>query len=160
MNFKILTDDQKREYAELMFTPLESSEQIKDWARSFLDLELPLEITDPDSTSTPLNAIWQVYDAAKNNTGATTPGFILMSCREGMKTVSVAILELLIMLHFQLTVAHGAATETQSSVAIGYINDFKTKIEPLLHISGWKSETENKRTIQYSTPEGKNPFIK
>ena len=50
-DFKSLTDDQKREMAELMFTPLERAEEIKDWARSFLDLELPLEITDPDSTS-------------------------------------------------------------------------------------------------------------
>src|ERR1019366_2993924 len=160
MNFKALTDDQRLEMAQLMFTPLNSAAEVKDWARMFLDLELPLEQTDPDSNTTPLDAIWQIYKTAKTNSGDISPGYILMSCREGMKTVSVAILELLIMLHFSLTVAHGAATETQSSVAIGYINDFKTKIEPLLHISGWKSETENKRTIQYSTPEGKNPFIK
>jgi hypothetical protein len=160
MNFKTLTDDQKKEFAELMFTHLQSSEEIKDWARSFLDLELPVEITDPDSTSSPLDAIWQVYNAAKNNSGDITPGFILLSCREGMKTVSVAILELLIMLHFSLTVAHGAATETQSSVAIGYINDFMTKISPLLDISGWENMTQNKRTIQYKTPDGKTPFIK
>lgn len=143
-----------------MFTPLQSSSEVKDWARTFLDLELPLEITDPDSNTSPLDAIWQVYNAAKNNSGDITPGFILMSCREGMKTVSVAILELLLMLHFCLTVAHGAATETQSAVAIGYINDFVMKIEPLLQMSGWENMTQNKRTIQYKTPSGKNPFIK
>ena len=155
MNFKSLTEDQKKEYAELMFTPLQNAGEIKDWARSFLDLELPLEITDPDSSSSPLDAIWQVYEAAKNNSGDVTPGFILMSCREGMKTVSVSILELLLMLHFSLTVAHGAATETQSSVAIGYVSGFVMKIEPLLEISGWENITQNKRTIQYKTPDGK-----
>lgn len=160
MNFKTLTNDQKKEMAELMFTPLQSSEEIKDWARSFLDLELPLEITDPDSTSSPLDAIFQVYNAAKNNSGDVTPGFILLSCREGMKTISVAILELLIMLHFSLTVAHGAATESQSAVAIGYINDFVMKIEPLLEVSGWENMTQNKRTIQYRTPDNKSPYIK
>lgn len=160
MDFKSLTEDQKKEMAELMFTPLQSGEEIKDWARSFLDLELPLEITDPDSLSSPLDAIWQVYNAAKNNSGDVTPGFIMLSCREGMKTVSVAILELLIMLHFSLTVAHGAATEEQSSVAIGYIGDFITKIEPLLISSGWENLTQNKRTIKYKTPQGKTPFIK
>ncbi len=160
MDFKTLTEDQRKEMAELMFTPLESSEDIKDWARSFLDLELPLEITDPDSTSSPLDAIWQVYKAAKDNTGDITPGFILLSCREGMKTVSVAILELLIMLHFSRTVAHAAATEEQSSVAIGYINDFVTNIEPLLEISKWEKLTQNKRNIRYKTPEGKTAFIK
>ena len=160
MDFKVLTDDQKREYAELMFTPLESAEEVKDWARSVLDLELPLEITDPGSTSSPLDAIWQIYKAAKNNSGDVTPNFILMSCREGMKTVSVSILELLIMLHFSRTVAHAAATESQSAVSIGYINDFVMCISPLLEIMGWESMTQNKRTIQYKTPQGKTPFIK
>jgi hypothetical protein len=160
MNFKSLTDDQKREMAELMFTQLTCADDVKDWARMFLDLELPLEITDPDSNTSPLDAIWQVYCAAKNNSGDINPGYILMSCREGMKTVSVAILELLLMLHFSRTVAHGAATETQSSVAIGYINDFVMKISDLLEISGWENMTQNKRTIQYRTPNGENPFIK
>ena len=160
MNFKTLTDDQKKEMSELMFTPLQSGEEVKDWARTFLDLELPLEITDPGSTSSPLDAIWQVYEAAKNNSGDVSPGFIMLSCREGMKTVSVAILEILIMVHFSLTIAHGAATETQSSVAIGYCNDFFAKIKPLLEIAGWEDMTQNKRTIQYLTPDGKNPFIK
>ena len=160
MNFKSLTDDQKREYAELMFSPLNDASEVKDWARSFLDLELPLEQTDPDSNTSPLDAIWQIYNVAKNNSGDVNPGFILMSCREGMKTVSVAILELLLMLHFSRTVAHGAATETQSAVAIGYIGDFIMKITPLLEISGWENMTQNKRTIQYRTPAGETPFIK
>jgi hypothetical protein len=160
MDFKALTEGQKKDYADMMFEPLTCAQDIKDWARAFLDLELPLEITDPDSTSSPLDAIWKVYNAAKNNSGDVTPNFILMSCREGMKTVSVAILELLIMLHFSLTVAHAAATEEQSAVAIGYIGDFISKIQPLLEISKWENMTQNKRTIRYKTPEGKVPFIK
>lgn len=161
MDFKTLTDDQKKEMAEIMFTPLNSAEELKDWARAFLDFELPLEMTDTGvSTSSPLDAIYQIYEAAKNNSGDVTPGFIMLSCREGLKTISSAILELLIMLHFSLTVAHGAATETQSSIAIGYVNDFVTKIQPLLDISGWENLTQNKRTIQYRTPQGKTTFIK
>ncbi len=85
MDFKALTEDQRKEMAELMFSPLQSADDIKDWARMFLDLELPLEITDPGSTSSPLDAIWQIYETAKNNSGDITPGYILMSCREGMK---------------------------------------------------------------------------
>lgn len=160
VDFRNLTEDQKKEMAEIMLTPLNSSEDIKDWARSFLDLELPLEITDADSNSSPLDAIWQIYNAAKNNSGDVTPGFILMSSREGMKTISVAILELLLVLHFRLDIAHGAATETQSAVAIRYIGDFVMKIDPLLAVAGWENITQNKRTIQYRTPDNKTPFIK
>lgn len=160
IDFKKLTPEQQVDMSELMFTPLQSSHELKDWARSFLDLELPLETTDPDSNSSPLDAIWQIYTAAKHNTGDVTGGYILMSSREGMKTISVAILELLLMLHFRLDIAHGAATETQSAVAIRYISDFVMKIEPLLTAAGWENITQNKRTIQYKTPKNETPFIK
>lgn len=161
MDFKSLTKEQKLEMAELLFAPLNSADEIKDWAKMFLDFDLPLEITDLESsTTTPLDAIWQIYTAAKNNSGDVTPGFIMLSCREGLKTISSAILELLIMLHFSLTIAHGAATEEQASIAIGYINDFVSNISPLLEVSGWENMTQNKRTIKYKTPQNKTPFIK
>lgn len=160
IDFKELADKEKKKYADIMFAPLSSAKEIKDWARFFIDLEIPLEITDPDSNSSPLDAIWQVYNTFKTNSGNKNPGYILMSCREGMKTVSVAILELLLFLHFQLDIAHAAATETQSSVGIQYIEGFMFKIEPLLLINGWINMTKNKRTVKWKTPEGKSPYIK
>ncbi len=160
MDFTNKTEQEKREYCELLFAPLSSAIQLKDWARGFLDLEIPLEITDPDSNSSPLDAIWQVYKTFKDNSGDVNPGYILLSCREGMKTVSVAILETLLMLHFQLEIAHAAATEEQSSVCIAYINQFIHKIQPLLDTAKWVNFTKNKRTIKFQTPQGKQPYIK
>ena len=143
-----------------MFEPLDSAQGVKDWVRLFLGLELPLEITDPESTSSPLDAVWQVYETFKNNTGDQNPGYIMMSCREGMKTVSVAILEILLLLHFQLDIGHAAAVESQSSVALQYIGGFILAIEPLLDAAGWSKTSENKRLIKYTTPQNKQPFIK
>lgn len=160
MDFSILKEPEKKEYAELMFRHLESAQDVKDWAQLFLELELPLEITDPESTSSPLDAIWQVYNTFKNNSGDVNPGYILMSCREGMKTVSVSILEVLLMLHFQLDIGHAAAVEDQSAVALGYITNFIMSIQPLLDIAGWLPVSENKRLIKFKTPQGKQPFIK
>lgn len=160
MNFASLSDSEKKVYADLMFKPLSSVEEVRDWIRFYLDLEIPIEITDPDSTSSPLDAIWQIYKTFKDNTGDITPGAIIMSCREGMKTVSVSLLEILLLLHFQLDIAHAAAVESQSSVGIKYIESFMFKIEPLVAIRGWTNLTQNKRTIQYKTPEGKTPYIK
>lgn len=160
MQFATLSNEEKKKYCEMLFAPLESSQRLKDWVRGFLGLELPLEITDPDSTSSPLDAIWQVYEAFRNNSGDKTPGYILLSCREGMKTVSVAILETLLLLHFQLDIAHAAAIEAQSAVGLGYISEFMTKLKPLMEFAGWKDVTANKRTIKFSTPEGKHPYIK
>ncbi len=85
MDFRTLPVADVKKLADLMFQPLSSAEEVKDWARLYLALELPLEITDPDSTSSPLDAIWQVYKTFKDNTGDKNPGYIMMSCREGMK---------------------------------------------------------------------------
>lgn len=160
MRFDELSNQKKDELCEMLFAPLESAERLKDWVRAFLGLELPLEITDPDSTSSPLDAVWQVYKAFKDNSGDVNPGYILLSCREGMKTVSVAILETLLMLHFQLEVAHAAAIEAQSSVGLGYISDFISKVRPLMEHAGWVPDMANKRTIKFKTPQGKTTYIK
>lgn len=160
MNLEERSDEDKLKWAKAMFMPLSSSEDIKNWVKTYLDLEIPLEITDPDSNSSPLDAVWQVYNAFKHNTGDVNPGFILMSCREGMKTVSVAILETLLLLHFQLDIGHAAATEDQSSVALGYIEGFLLKVEPLSKIMGWVNITQNKRLFKFQTPQGKKPYIK
>lgn len=160
MDFATLTEKEKKEHADLLFAPLNSASDVKDWARLFLELELPLEITDPESTSSPLDAIWQVYNTFKNNSGDVNPGYILMSCREGMKTVSVSVLEVLLLLHFQLDIGHAAAVEDQSAVALGYITGFIMGIQPLLDVAKWESVSENKRLIKFKTPIGKQPFIK
>jgi hypothetical protein len=160
MDFSILPYEEQRQLSKYMFEPLNSAEDVKNWARLFLGLELPLEITDPDSTSTPLDSIWQVYNVFKNNSGDVNPGYVMMSCREGMKTVSVAILEVLLVLHWQLDVGHAASTEDQSSIALGYIEGFFMSIQPLLDIAGWENKTKNKRLTKFKTPQGKTPFIK
>lgn len=160
MRFDTLTNEQKKVYSELLFAPLSSAQEVKDWVRGFLGLELPLEITDPDSTSSPLDAIWQVYNAFRTNSGDVNPGYILLSCREGMKTVSVAILETLLMLHYQIEIAHAAAIESQSSVGLGYISEFIAKVQPLMEYAGWVPDMANKRTIKFKTPQGKTTYIK
>lgn len=160
MDFSLLDDLEKKKYATLMFDVLSSAQEIKDWVMFFLGLDIPLEITDPDSNSSPLDAIWQVYNTFKTNSGDKNPGYILMSCREGMKTVSVAILELLLLLHFQLEIGHAAATEEQSAVGLGYIESFMFKVEPLIKIAGWVSSESNKRVFRFKTPQKKEPFIK
>lgn len=160
MRFENLTKEEKDFHCEVLFAPLQSAEGLKDWVRAFLGLELPLEITDPDSTSSPLDAVWQVYNAFKTNSGDVNPGYILLSCREGMKTVSVAILETLLMLHYQIEIAHAAAIESQSSVGLGYISEFIAKVQPFMEHAGWIPDMANKRTIKFKTPQGKTTYIK
>src|SRR5271165_871508 len=145
-NFREMPDDKKKEMVEIMFTRLDSKEELRHWVRAFLNLEIPEDSVDPDSTSSPLDAIWQIYAAFKRNDGKN-PGYILMSCREGMKTVSVSILEIILLLHFQIEIGHAAAVETQAAVNLQYIEGFMLNIAPLLEFAGWTNATQNKRLI-------------
>lgn len=162
MDYKTLNNEQLDEYSELLFTKLQSESEIKNWISVFLDLDIPNETIMEHSTSSPLNAIWEIYHAfLDNRSGEESPaGYILMSSREGMKTISVAIVELLLLLHFELEIAHAASIESQSSIGLGYINSFLSKVEPLMLHAGWTNESANKRTLSFSAPSGKNPYIK
>jgi hypothetical protein len=160
VNFREMPDKERKQMSEVMFTLLDSKEELRHWVRAFLNLEIPEDSVDPESTSSPLDAIWQIYKTFKNNSGNINPGYILMSCREGMKTVSVSILEILLMLHFQIEIGHAAAVETQAAVNLQYIEGFMLGITPLLEMAGWQNATQNKRLIKFKTPQGKFPFIK
>lgn len=160
MDFSALDDKKKENLAKLMLTPLNSAQEIKDWAKFYLDLELPTDNTDPESTSNPLDACWYIYETFKNNWGEQRPGAIMISSREGLKTIIVTIVELLLLLHFQLDIGHAAAIESQSAIALGYIEGFLIKIKPLLDAAGWVEHSTNKRLIKYKTPQNKTPFIK
>jgi hypothetical protein len=159
MNFRELSEDQKQQFADLLMQPLSSAEDLKNWIMLFLGLDMPNGHIDPDSNSSPVEAMWEIYNTIQENRGETTPGFIMLSAREGYKTLSSSILETLLMIHFQLTIAHMAAIKEQSAKSIQYINYFFSKIEPLLLKKGWVNKSQNKTKIEYRSPEGEDVYI-
>lgn len=162
MDFSKLNKEQLEEYVGLLFCKFNSPQEARDWILFFLDLDIPSETVNEESTSSPLDAIWQIYNNIKENKGGeeSPAGYVLLSCREGIKTLATSLLELILLLHFELDIAHAAATESQSSVGLGYINSFLNKVEPLMTHAGWKNESANKRTLSFKAPSGKEPYIK
>lgn len=160
MNFKDLPEEQKRQVANLMFQPLSSPQELKDWIMFFLGLDMPFGHIDPDSNSSPVEAMWEIYKTIKENKGEENPGYIMLSAREGYKTLSASILETILILHFEVTIAHLAAIQAQSAKAIQYINYFFNKIDPLLEISNWVKTSENKSKISYRTKDGTDVYIR
>lgn len=160
MNFKNLNDDQKKEFSDLLFEPLNSPEELQLWIYSFFGLWFPYGTVDPDSTSSPLHAIWTAYEIYKHNKGNETAGLIICSCRAGIKTLAVAIFEVLSIMHFNITVAHMSSLESQSSISIKYIEGFFRAIAPLLEFRGWRNTSQNKRTIEYMNEKDDTVFIK
>jgi hypothetical protein len=138
---------------------LENAEQLSDWVYTYLGIRLPSDTIDPDSNSNPINAMWEIYEAVKLNKGEDIPGYIMLSAREAYKTLSSSILEVLILSHFQLSIAHMAAIASQSNKAISYIQSFLVKLKPYYDYHGWTKVGDSKTKIQFQTPQGNSPYI-
>lgn len=160
MNFKDLNPEDTQVLSDLLFTRLDSPQELKNWIMTFLGLDMPIHSVDPESNSSPIEAMWEIYSCLQDNRGDTTPGFIMLSARECYKTLGAAILEVLLMLHFEVTIAHMAAILSQSSKAIQYINNFFSKLEPLMSHRGWENASKNKGKIEFRTPEGEDVYIR
>lgn len=162
MDYRNLSKEQLDEYADFLFAKLQNEEEVRNWIFFFLDLDIPSETIFENSTSNPLNAIWTIYNSFLDNKSSedSPAGYILMSSRESLKTISVAIAELLLLLHFELDIAHAASIEPQSAIGLGYITSFLSKVEPLMAHRGWLNESQNKRTLSFTAPSGKKPYIK
>jgi hypothetical protein len=152
-----LEERDKRDY---IFKLLESKEELVDWVLTYFDIDLTTEITDSNSTSNPASAMWEVYCAVRDNTGGDIPGYILLSSRDSYKTLSASILEFLLLLHFQVTIAHMAAIKSQSSKAISYISVFINKVKKYIEHHGWKNISNSQSMIQFRTPLGDEPYIR
>lgn len=138
---------------------LNSPDELSDWVYTYLGIRLPSDTIDPDSNSNPVDAMWKIYEAIKFNKGEDVPGYIMLSAREAYKTLSSSILEVLILTHFQLSIAHMAAISSQSNKAISYIQSFLVKLKPYYDHHGWVKVGDSKSKIQFQTPEGNSPYI-
>jgi hypothetical protein len=110
-------------YKKMYFRVCQSKAELKAWVKTFLNIDLPDYIVDENSTSCPLDFIYDVYSAARDGDPERTT-FVVAASRNSMKTLASAILELLLMVHFCRDVTHQAAILDQSQAAIGYLNNF------------------------------------
>lgn len=144
-----------------LFVQCQSKEDLARWIRVYLGVDLPDAIVDPDSNSSPMDLIWELYDAAIQN--KEEYGQVLAyAARDSFKTFSSAIFEVLCILHLERSVAHMAAIESQAKKAQQYlkkyvnrpyIRDFVTsKNERTLEVTRYFNETtgENLTIDQYN----------
>ena len=127
-----------------------SVKHLKDWCLEFLDIDLPSSHVDPDSNSSPAEWMFEAYNTYRNNHGdeGRKQGFIVLSSRDSYKTLTESILSVILMCHFNATIAHMAAIEPQAYKAIQYINTFITKVKPVLAAQGRNIDSQSKRRIQ------------
>lgn len=109
---------------KILFVPCKSKQALHKWIRLFLGLDIPDCIVDPDSNSSPMDMIWEVYSKAFSNDDPDFVRVMYYASRDSFKTLGAAILEVLAVVHLQRDVAHMAAIEAQSRKSQQYVKKF------------------------------------
>jgi hypothetical protein len=154
------TVDIEKIKSEMLLKPLNSAEELRDWMITYLDLDFPIGVVYPESTHSPAEAMWRIYELIKTKESASVPQVSMLASRDSYKTLSAAAIEVLCMIHFKISVAHGAAIKSQSEKAIQYVNSFFRKIHKYLEENGWQKESDNKGKIQYITDDGDDVYLR
>ena len=140
-------------------TPISSPTHMRDWVFSYFGIDLPLGRVDPESNSSPAEWLFEAYEALRKNTGGETPGYIVFAPREGYKTLTTAMLEVLCAVHFMLPVAHMSAIESQSKKTVQYISSFLKKVQPYLVAHGIELKSSNTRHTEMQDANGQVAYI-
>jgi hypothetical protein len=110
------------ERQELFFEPAQSKEELRIWLKVFLNLELPDEAVDEESTSNPLEFVWQVYCSMLSKKGPKR--FVAAVSRNCGKTLCATIIRFISMVWLRRSGTHLAANLQQSMSATLYFEKF------------------------------------
>lgn len=110
-----------------VFIPCESKEALHAWIKTYLDLDMPDGSVDPDSNSSPMELIWEIYNKAYKNDDPDFAEVMAYAARAAFKTLAAAVLEVLMVVHLDRSVAHMAAIKPQAQKAQSYVRDLFNK---------------------------------
>jgi hypothetical protein len=144
---------------DLLFKPLNSAQELRDWMTLYLDITFPMGVVHPESTHGPIDAMWEIYKLMKTGESSDCPEIVMLSSRDSYKTLSAAAIEVLCLLHFQFSIAHAAAILSQSEKAVQYNDIFFRKVKPYLEYYGWKKISDSKRKIEWLLPSGLTIYL-
>jgi hypothetical protein len=90
----------------------------------FLGVDLPDCTVSEESTSNPLDNIWDCYDRIIRNDLEEFSRVMTYAGRGGYKSLGASILETMCLLHTPRNIGHMAATKPQARKSAGYVKDF------------------------------------
>lgn len=118
-----------------VLVPCESKEDLHEWLMVYFGLDFPDHVVAEGSTSSPMDTIWTIYDAFRcrrfnlpdKAKYAELKEVMAYSSRDSFKTLAASALEVVVLLHMCLSVAHMAAIEKQSKKAQQYVKEMLSK---------------------------------
>jgi hypothetical protein len=134
-----------------LFVPCHNKTDLHRWIQIYMGLNLPDQIVDEESNSTPMDLIWEIYSKAMANDDPDFSRIISYASRDSFKTLGAAILEVLMVLHLDRDVAHMAAIKEQAKKAQSYVK--KMFRLPYLRDYVISANTEKTEVTWYHNPE-------
>lgn len=151
------------ERRRLLFEPCRTIEELKAWVYLFLKVDLPATIVDErssnPSTIAPLTMLWKMYARLMYaESGELDPAEMLFyAAREAGKTVVVAMMEVLCLIHVLTDVVHLAAILEQAQDAQGYVKGFLERPDLRGLVVG---DAKERTTVVYYRPRaGDGPCL-
>ena len=112
---------ERRQY---LFRKCKTRQELHDWVYVFLDLDLPGCQVDEDSNSTPLDMVWESYAHFIGIGDQEASRVLYYAARDAGKTLSESVIEVLALLHLDVSVVHLASIEEQSRNSQRYLKKF------------------------------------
>lgn len=125
-----LTPQERHEFSlALVRQRLKTKEDLKYWLQYFLDVDLADCKVSRYATSTPLDMVWDIYQFCANDAKSEEPlSTFYIAGRASQKTLSCAVLQILLPLHFGRGVVHLGGTDDQANRAYSYFKKFANKM--------------------------------
>lgn len=108
----------------ILFQLCKTQKDLHDWIEFYLGVDLPGGRVDPDSTSSPMELVWELYSKAAANDDPRFDRILNYASRDSFKTLSAAILEVLCVFHLERDVCHMAAIDEQAQKCQDYVKNF------------------------------------
>jgi phage terminase large subunit len=129
---KQLTFEQQK---KLLLTPCNTRQELKNWIKYHLSLELPDVTVSRYSDTNPLDVIWDVYKiCVLRQNPDNIQELLYVAGRGSGKTLGMAIAELMILLHDKRDVVHVGAIQNQAERCYAYQKNFlyNRKLKPIV----------------------------
>lgn len=121
---------------KLFFKPCKTIQEFDAWLKYFIGIDLPDNTVSRYATTNPLDAAWKIYDICVNNNNPNNiQDMIYCASRGSGKTLGMAIVEFMVMIHDKRSVCHIGAILQQAKRCFEYQQGFygSPRIKKILH---------------------------
>lgn len=122
-----IVTERDKELQDGLLLPCHDKEQLRMWFKIYLNVDLADCTVSRFATTNPMDAAWEIYQHALFNLSDEPLNILLVASRASQKTLSMAAVELAVMLHDRRDILHYAAAENQAKVGWAYLLKFVQK---------------------------------